>query len=82
MSLINFEVNLIRTWSQKCVWTDMTTQAAVPAQGGNPEGPAINAPTSAIFKITVTTSRHFFNLRRQQIIAATKNRIKTNYQME
>ena len=30
--------------------TDITTQAAVPAQGDNLSGPAINAPTSATFK--------------------------------
>ena len=29
----------------------MTTQAAVPVQGGNPARPAINAPTGELFRI-------------------------------
>ena len=52
MPLINCEVSL--TWSENCVLTDIITQAARPAQGDNPERPAINAPTNATFKITDT----------------------------
>ena len=35
--------------------TDITTQAAVAAQGNNPAIPAINAPTNATFKKPQTT---------------------------
>ena len=54
MSLINFEVSLTFTWSEKCILTDIIIQAARVAQGDNPARPAINAPTSATFKITDT----------------------------
>ena len=54
MQMINCEVNLILTLSENCVMTDITTQAAVPAQGGNPARQAIGAPTNATFKITDT----------------------------
>ena len=56
MRLINFEIDLILTWSKNFVFvlTDITTQAPVPAQGGNPARQAIGAPTNAIFKITGT----------------------------
>ena len=47
--MINCEVNLFPTWSKNCVLTDMTTQAAVPAQEHNPARPAINSLTGAIF---------------------------------
>ena len=53
MPLINCEINLILIWSENCILTDIT-QAAIPAQGDNPERPAINAATSAIFKVTGT----------------------------
>ena len=53
MPLINCEINLILTWSENYILTDIT-QAAIPAQGDNPERPAINAATYAIFKITGT----------------------------
>ena len=53
MPLINFEINLILIWSENCILTDIT-QAAIPAQGDNPERPAINAATYAIFKVTGT----------------------------
>ena len=54
MPLINSEVSLTLTWSENCVLTDITTQAAVAAQGNNPARPAINAPINATFKITDT----------------------------
>ena len=52
MPLINCEVSLTLTWSEKCVLTDITTHAARAAEGDNPARPAINAPTRATFKIT------------------------------
>ena len=54
MPLINCEVSLTLTWSEKCVLTDITTQTARAAQVDNPARPAINAPTNATFKITDT----------------------------
>ena len=36
MPLINCEVLLTLTWSENCVLTDITTQAAVAARGNNP----------------------------------------------
>ena len=52
--LINCEINLSFTWSENCVLTDITTQAAVPAQEDDPATPEINAPTDATFKIVDT----------------------------
>ena len=49
-----FILNLILTWSENCILTDIITQAAVPEQEGNPAGPAINAPTVATFKMPDT----------------------------
>ena len=46
--------NLILTWSENCVLSDLITQAAVPAKENNPARPAINAPTNSTFKITDT----------------------------
>ena len=54
MPLINCEVTLILIWSENCVLTNITTQAAVPVQGNNPARQAINAPTGATFKIKET----------------------------
>ena len=53
-SLINCEVFLTSAWSENYFLTDITTQAARVAQGHNAARPAINAPTSATFKITDT----------------------------
>ena len=50
MPLINCEVSLSLTWSEKCVLTDIITQALNP--NAEPAIPAINAPTNATFKIT------------------------------
>ena len=47
-------VLLTLTWSENCVFTDITTQAARASQGGNPARPVINAITDATFKITDT----------------------------
>ena len=52
--LISCEVSLTLTWSENCVLTDITTQAAKAAQKENPARPAINAPTNAAFQITDT----------------------------
>ena len=54
MPLINCEINLILTWSKKCVLTSKATRDAVPAQGGNPAVTRVNNPTNARFKITDT----------------------------
>ena len=48
MPLINCEINLILTWSENCVLTDLITRNA---EGDNP---AINVPTNATFKIKDT----------------------------
>ena len=52
MPLINCEISLTLTWSEKCALTDITTKAATAAQWDNPARPAINAPST--FKITDT----------------------------
>ena len=49
MPMNNYEVYLTLTWSEKCVLTDFTIQAARAAQGDNPARSTINAPTNAIF---------------------------------
>ena len=54
MTLINCKVFLTLTWSENCVLTDITTQAARATQRDNPARPAINAPANARFKITDT----------------------------
>ena len=54
MPLINCEINLILTWSEKCVLTSKATRDAVPAQGGNPAVPTVNNQVNATFKITDT----------------------------
>ena len=58
MPLINCEVSLILTWSENCVLTDITTQAAKNANP-NADPPVearerIDAATSATFEITDT----------------------------
>ena len=50
MPLINCEISLILTWSEKCVLTDIKTQAEAAAEGGNPARERIDAPRNAIFK--------------------------------
>ena len=54
MHLINCEVSLILTWSEKCVLTDITTQTARAAQGDSRASEKIDAPKNAVFKITNT----------------------------
>ena len=50
MPLINCEVSLILTWSENCVLTDTTTQAARAAKGGNPARPSIMLQQMQHFK--------------------------------
>ena len=54
MPLINCEVVLTLTWSDNCVLTNITTEAARAAERNNPARQAINAPTNATFQITDT----------------------------
>ena len=54
MPLINCEVSLTLTWSEKCVLTDITTQTARAAQGDSRASEKIDAPKNAVFKITNT----------------------------
>ena len=58
MSLINCEIKLILTWSEKCVLTDITTQAARDANpNANPSVEArerIDVPKNATFQINDT----------------------------
>ena len=51
---INFKINLILTWYENCILTDIKTQAAVPAQERNPPKEEINAPKSIKFKMADT----------------------------
>ena len=50
MPLINCDINLILTWSEKCVLTSKVTIDAVPTQEGNPATAAVDIPTNATFK--------------------------------
>ena len=66
MPLINCEVSWTLTWSENCVLTNITTQTARAAWGGNPARERIDAATGATFKITdkiVCTSCYFINKR-------------------
>ena len=54
MPLINCQINLILTWSQKWVLTSKATRNAVPAQGRNPAVTAVNNPTNATSQIKDT----------------------------
>ena len=52
MPLINCEINLILTWSEKCLLTSKATRHANPDV--NPAIAAVNNPTNVTFKITDT----------------------------
>ena len=52
MPLINCEIILILTWSEKCVLTSKAARDADPAQRGNPGVTRVNNLTNAKFKIT------------------------------
>ena len=54
MPLLNFEINLILTWTEKCVLTSKATRVAVSARGGNPEVAAIDNPANVTFEIKDT----------------------------
>ena len=90
MSLINFEESLIFTWSENCVLTDITIQAARNANP-NVDPPVearerIDAPTNATFKITdtklyvpvVTLSTEDNNNFLEQLKSGFKKTIKWN----
>ena len=84
--MINCEVFLTSPWSENYFLTDITTQAARAAQGHNAARPAINAPTSATFKITdtklyvpvVTLSTEDDNNFLEQLKSGFKRTIKWN----
>ena len=86
MPLINCEVSLTLTFYNKCVLTDLTTQDAAAAPGGNPVRPATAAPTGATFKITdcklyvpvVTLSAENGNQLPEQLKTGFKRTIKWN----
>ena len=52
MPLINYEINLILTWSRNCVLTDIIRQDG--ASNADPLVEEIRAPTNATFKIKHT----------------------------
>ena len=52
--MINCERYFILKLSENCVLTNLMANAAIPQQGYVPAREAINAPTSATFKITDT----------------------------
>ena len=84
MSLINCEVSLTLTWSENCVLTDITTEAA--DLDANPTIPAKYAPTNATFQITdtklyvpvVTLSTKDHNNFLEQLKSGFKRTIKWN----
>ena len=86
ISLVNSEVNLILTWSENCVSTDLITHVVVPAGINNLPRPVITAPASATFKITdiklhvpvVTLSSENDNKLLEQLKTGFKRTIKWN----
>ena len=86
MPLINCEINLILTWSEKCVLTSKATRDAVPAQGGNPVLAAVANPANATSKITdtklyvpvITLSTKDDNNFLEQLKSGSKRTIKWN----
>ena len=68
MPLINYEINLILTWSENCVLTSKATRYAVPAQGGNPPVSRVNIQTNARFKITEQNYMYQLLLYQQKMI--------------
>ena len=86
MPLINCEVSLTLTWSEKCVLVDITTETKRAAEGDNPARQAISAPTNATFKITdiklylaaVTLSTEDDNNFLEQLKSGFKRTIKWN----
>ena len=86
MPQINCEINLILTWSENCVLTDLITHAVVPAQLDVPARSAKNAPEDSTFKITdtklyvpvVTLSTQDDNKLLEQLKTGFKRTIKRN----
>ena len=81
MTLINCKINVILTWSEKCVLTSKATRDDV-----NPTIAAVNNPTNATFKITdtklyvavVTLSTKDYNNFLEQLKSGFKRTIKWN----
>ena len=86
MPLINCEINLILTWSEKCVLTDIPTQAARDANPPVEARERIDAPTNATFQIkdtklyvaAVTLSTEDDNNFLKQLKSGFKRTIKWN----
>ena len=86
MPLLNFEINLILTWTEKCVLTSKATRVAVSARGGNPEVAAIDNPANVTFEIkdtklyapAVTLSTEDDNDFLEQLKSGFKRTIKWN----
>ena len=90
MPLINCEIHLILTWSEKCVLTDVTTQAARDANANTDprveSRERIDAPTSTIFQIkdtkfyvlNITFSTEDDNKFLEQLKSSFKRTIKWN----
>ena len=84
MPLINCEVSLTLTWSEKCVITSKATREADP--DADPAADEINNPTNAIFKIIdtklyvpiVTLSAENDNKLLEQLKIGFKRTIKWN----
>ena len=80
MPLINCEVNLGLTWSENCALTDIITQAAVPAKGGNPTREAINATfklaDTKLYVQVVTLSTENDNKLLEKLTSGFKRTIK------
>ena len=85
MLLINCEINLILTWSEKCVLIRKATRDAIPAQG-NSGVAAVGNSTNASFKIkdtklyvrVVTLSTKDDNNFLEQLKSGFKRTIKWN----
>ena len=86
MPLINCEINLILTWSEKCILTDIPTQAAGDANPPVEARERIDAPTNATFQIkdtklyvpVVTLSTEDDNNFLEQLKSGFKRTIKWN----
>ena len=82
--MINCEASLTLTWSENCVFTDITTRDANP--NADPAKAAINVPTGAAFRITdtkfyvpvVTLSTEDDNNFLEQLKSGFKRTIKWN----
>ena len=86
MSLLKCEINVILTWSEKCLLTSKAMKDTVPAQEGKPAVIAVNNPTNATFQIkdtklyvpVVTLSTKDDNNFLEQLKSGFKRTIKWN----